>query len=141
VDMFITATCVHLHRPTGRLTFASAGHPPALVRRSSHAPLESVGDAGLPLGVDPSAKYESCSLQIQSGGWVLLHTDGITETRNPKDELYGDDRLTEWLSSPSNRFDSAATFRSALRDNLDAFRDGTSLPDDETFVVAVHQSR
>lgn len=141
VDMFITATCVHLHRPTGNLTFASAGHPPALVRRSAEAPLESVGDAGLPLGVDPSATYESCSLQINSGGWVLLHTDGITETRNRKDEFYGDERLMEWLSNPGNRYKSASEFRSALRDNLDAFRDGTSLPDDETFVVAVHQSR
>lgn len=142
VDMFITVACLHLDRVTGTLTIASAGHPPAFMASHAGAPVTPLGDAGLPIGIDPLATYTPVQTTLGPGGWILIHTDGVTETRNPKGELLGEQRLIEWLESHSATFSDAESFKSGLRHMADAFREGTSLTDDETFLLAVrHPSK
>ena len=39
------------------------------------------------------AEYEQETTQLCSGDVVLFYTDGVTETVNPDEELYGEERL------------------------------------------------
>jgi serine phosphatase RsbU (regulator of sigma subunit)/anti-sigma regulatory factor (Ser/Thr protein kinase) len=67
---------------SGRLTFASAGHPPPLLFgpdgrarfvEELHAP---------PLGVRMDAPYPECSCILEPGTTLLLYTDGLVEVRH-----------------------------------------------------------
>ena len=56
--------------------------------------MEEVGDAivGLPLGVRDNP-YEQMTFALEPGDRLLLYTDGVTEARNPSNDLYGLERL------------------------------------------------
>lgn len=79
---------------TGARTIAlcQAGHPnPLYVRRG--APPEFVGKGGLPVGILPTAEYESITLHYNSADRLFLYSDGITECQNADGDMFGDERL------------------------------------------------
>jgi hypothetical protein len=89
------ATCavVQIHR-TGECLLSSAGHPLPLVNgREVHL------HTGLPLGLIANNSYAETAITIQQGECLVLYTNGVTEARNAKGELFGEDRLQEMFSN------------------------------------------
>ena len=99
VDRFVTLTFALLTRSgDGVLArIASAGHPPALVRRETGA-VERVDKPGLIIGVDLHADYEEARVQLAPGDTLVLYTDGILEARFER-ESFGDARLAGAVAS------------------------------------------
>lgn len=97
-DRFATMITAVLEPESGRVTLVNAGHLPALIR-DSHGRVREVGaeDAGLPLGVDSSARYVGCSELLRPGETLILFTDGITEAMDHEHCCYGTARLTQVL--------------------------------------------
>mgnify|MGYP002641069286 CR=1 FL=1 len=92
-DRFVTACSLCLS-PTGRLTVASAGHPPPLLLRANGKVELLESDGGPPLGMFPAplnAKEHSVSLE--KGERVLLYSDGLTEHPTPGGGQFGQERL------------------------------------------------
>jgi len=89
-DAFVTAFHGVYDPPARTLDYALAGHLPPLVLRAKGAvePLEAT--AGPPLGVVADAKYADRRIRLDEGDRLLLFTDGVTETRNEEDDLFGD---------------------------------------------------
>jgi sigma-B regulation protein RsbU (phosphoserine phosphatase) len=73
----------------GRFVYSNAGHPAALLRDpgGSVRPLESLS---VPLGILPEVTYESVTLEIEPGTVLLAYTDGLSESRNPQGEMFGE---------------------------------------------------
>jgi phosphoserine phosphatase RsbU/P len=70
-----------------RVTLASAGHPaPYLDGR------EVSLEAGLPLGIDAEAAYESWELRLATGQRLTFVSDGVVEAANARGELFGFER-------------------------------------------------
>jgi serine phosphatase RsbU (regulator of sigma subunit)/hemoglobin-like flavoprotein len=91
---FITLACLQLDLRTHRYTLANAGHHPPLVRRSStDAAYVGHDQAGMPIGIDRSAVYESVEQSLEPGDSLILFTDGINEAIGPGGELYGMERI------------------------------------------------
>lgn len=91
-------TCFYgiLDLATGKLEYSRAGHnPPYLVRGAAAQPLAAAG--GLPLGMLKRVKYDTATVQLAPGDTLLLFTDGITEAMNPRQEMYGEERLAQLL--------------------------------------------
>jgi len=79
-DHFATILCAILDRTTGKLTFASGGHPPPiLVGERTSAVLDT--DPGPPIGVVRTARYSDMTVGIDYGAVFLLYTDGLVESR------------------------------------------------------------
>ena len=57
--------------------FASAGHPSLVIVHENHAELSK--REGLPLGVEPDARYESSIVLLDGVKMLVLYTDGILE--------------------------------------------------------------
>lgn len=95
--LFVTMAYAILHWRTGTLEYCLGGHDlPRLLRADgSVEPLDNLG--GLVLGVSSSAKYQSATLQLNSGDHLVLYTDGITEAMDTGQQLFGVDRLDEVL--------------------------------------------
>jgi sigma-B regulation protein RsbU (phosphoserine phosphatase) len=82
---------------TRHLTMASAGGPyPLLVRDSK---VREIRVQGVPLGLLPDSSYESVSLELEPGDYVLFASDGILESLDAHQEEFGAERLSALLSS------------------------------------------
>jgi len=81
---------------TGRLTYASAGHEPAiLIRRAQRdAPRATVLDSeGMVLGIDAAQTYERSIAELQPGDTLLAVTDGTVEALDFQGARFGRPRL------------------------------------------------
>ena len=88
-ERFITLSLGVLEESTGKLSLASAGHLPVLVRRANGDIEEHGSDiTGFPIGVMPDFDYQQCDVMLQPGDVVVIYSDGITDARSPADELY-----------------------------------------------------
>lgn len=97
-DRFATLIAAVLEPQSGRVTLVNAGHLPALIR-DPRGQVREVGveESGLPLGVDASARYVSCTETLQPGETLLLFTDGVTEAMDHEHRCYGTERLVRVL--------------------------------------------
>lgn len=76
---------------TFRLTYASAGHEPALLLRDGR--FIELSEGGMVLGVDPRAWYEKGLIDLLPGDILLAYTDGVMDATNFNDEKFGRDRI------------------------------------------------
>lgn len=102
-ERFITLCLGVLEPDRRRLTFSSAGHLPILIRRANGQVEEAGHDLnGFPLGIMPDSEYQQRSVDLFAGDVVLVYSDGVTDGRSPKDELYvmaENDRLRKRLAT------------------------------------------
>ncbi|MBE0475644.1 MAG: SpoIIE family protein phosphatase [Coriobacteriia bacterium] len=100
--------------PTGRLRYCSAGHPPAIVRRTGatgEAPVETLPTDSPLLGAFSGATFEDGEAILNAGDTLLLYTDGVTEARSPEGGLFGLERLAEAVrEAPAEGDLTAAVF-------------------------------
>ncbi|HSO18037.1 MAG TPA: SpoIIE family protein phosphatase [Desulfosarcina sp.] len=95
---FVTVFLGVLDLNTGCLTYTSAGHIPQLfVGSKGNSVL--LGDAQCPaIGLDETYQFRQSSIYLQHGEGVLLFTDGVTEARAPKDQLFTQEALMNTVS-------------------------------------------
>ncbi len=76
------ATCVYavFDPVTRELCFATAGHPPPLLRDPAGPPRFLPSPSGAPLGVG-GVPFEAASESVVDGSRLLLYTDGLIESR------------------------------------------------------------
>jgi sigma-B regulation protein RsbU (phosphoserine phosphatase) len=131
---FITAFIANYSRSRQRLTYASAGHHPALLRRADpgNDVLALDRDGGMPLLVARDAAWTDVELEMLPGDILVLYTDGIIETRNANGEEFGTQRLERVVGEARPNVQSVVT---AIEMAVDDFRDGVQPRDDQTLVV------
>ncbi|HOX58153.1 MAG TPA: fused response regulator/phosphatase [Candidatus Paceibacterota bacterium] len=95
--MFVTAFYLVADVAAGRLSYATAGHPPPLrLRRGTGqaAPLPVPSRAGAALGLFGDAAYVTSECPLVPGDVILLFTDGLFEVMSADtQEEYGRQRL------------------------------------------------
>jgi PAS domain S-box-containing protein len=102
---FATACTAVLDPESGRLTYASAGHPPILVVTADGVPRWLSDGRSPPLGTMASGERPEASVTVTPGSVVVLYSDGLVERRRePLDA--GLARLEEAVTK--HRFAAAA---------------------------------
>ena len=94
-NMFITFFIGVLDLPTGKLRYCNAGHdrPFVIGKETNVLPAK----ANLPLGVVENMVYVAQETDLVPGDMLFLFTDGLTEAKNIKHQLFGIQRLTNYL--------------------------------------------
>ena len=97
-DRFCTvAYCELAVRPGGaRMVLSCGGHPLPLVLRRSGA-VEPVGRLGTLLGADVEPVLSDVIVDLAPGELVVLYTDGVTEVRAGREEIFGHRDLARLL--------------------------------------------
>jgi serine phosphatase RsbU (regulator of sigma subunit) len=129
-----TAICVSLH--ADHVIAASAGHPPALLACGETGTVRHSSSPGPMLGAFDDAQWESEKLEISANELLVLHTDGVTETRGPVDR-YGARRLQEVATAAAG--DAPSTFLAELEAALEGFAAGPNR--DDVAAVALRPAR
>lgn len=116
------------------LTYANAGHNlPYLI---SPEPVQLAGGSGTMLGVFPDEKWEDTAVEINGSGCLFMYTDGVTEAVNPRNELFGDERLKDVLANvcEENGPRMEEKIISAVSAEVTEFTGGAEQNDDITMV-------
>ena len=86
----VTAFIALLDMKTLTLTYANAGHPPALLLRGEG--LEALETTGPLLGAISGVEFQERTVALEPCDLLVMYTDGVTEARRQR-ELYGEERL------------------------------------------------
>ena len=115
------------------LCWVSAGHAPIFLYRAD-GQVEELYSSGIPLGIIANTPYEIAPIiNFSAGDILLIGTDGIWETRNTDEEMFGTERVIELLVRQADA--SADSIAEQLISDLDSFRGGHSRDDDITLMV------
>jgi sigma-B regulation protein RsbU (phosphoserine phosphatase) len=118
---------------SGQLLSINAGQdPPILLRRDGEALCLTRG--GSLLGIPRQTPYECERTVMRPGDLLVAFTDGITETRSPRGEEFGRERLVWHLRE--NRALPAAELARSVVAAAEAFSAGAAAADDRTILVA-----
>ena len=112
-SIFVTLFIGILDLPTGRLRYCNAGHELPILIDHSHSQVltESLASAedqqctmidakpNLPIGLFSDFIYESQEMILQPGSTLYLYTDGLTEARNERNEMFGRKRVLQLISN------------------------------------------
>lgn len=90
---FVTACTIFIDLENETLSYATAGHPPPLLWRSSSQEILQLTHGSLILGPFPDVVYENTALDFKKNDRLVLYTDGIIETSNKSGEFFGTEQL------------------------------------------------
>lgn len=131
IGMFVTGWLGIVELSTGKVDFANAGHnPPAICHDGEFTYLKC--KPGFVLAGMEGLKYQSQHLQLEPGDIIFLYTDGVTESTNIHDELYGEKRLLEFLNGHHNM--SMEALCTAVKEDTDKFKGDAEQFDDITMI-------
>ncbi len=141
-NMFVTAWVGVLDIETGTVTFANAGHNPPvrLARKGKTTDPDFIASRSGPmLAFMDGIAYRPREISLTPGDTLFLYTDGVTEALDPKNELYGEDRLLVTLRAiESPEPESVCTI---VRAAVTAFAAGAPQADDITVLAIKYVSR
>jgi sigma-B regulation protein RsbU (phosphoserine phosphatase) len=112
-----------------------AGHDAAFFYDGPSDSFTQLDGGGLPLGVISDVVYEQHQRAIMPGQIIVIGTDGIWETRNPQNEMFGKARLRKIIQDQAQK--SAREIITAVFDALNAFRYPLEIKSDDITLVIV----
>ena len=131
---FMTLFYAELRPDEGELRWIRAGHDPAFIYHPDTDKFETLMGEGTTLGVSCDVRFVEYRQVFLPGQILLLTTDGIRETRNPDDEMFGNAALRQIVRE--NAAQSAESILTAILAELESFRGPeTKSEDDATLVV------
>lgn len=96
-DVFITMIYGIFDLPARNLNVARAGHNPLVVWRNKTNTIEIINPKGIALGLKNGEQYESLieerTVGFEENDVFVFYTDGVTETMNLHQEVFGEERL------------------------------------------------
>jgi serine phosphatase RsbU (regulator of sigma subunit) len=134
-NRLVTLFYAELDTARGDFHYVNAGHNAPFLLRPSGA--TRLGTTGVALGVMPGSAFDGRGETLAPGDRLFLFTDGVSESFDPQDREYGEDRLEAFLLS-----------RHALRspDLIEAVREdvlafcGSARPRDDMTMMVVERS-
>ena len=118
-----------------RLQLARAGHCPILLLRNDLA--ENLRPSGLGLGLDFGSRFaetlDEVELNLQENDTIVLYTDGISESKNSKNEDFGDFQFQKILLENTNK--SADDITNSVLKEITLFSSNNHQHDDITLVI------
>lgn len=133
--MFVTCFVGVLDIPTGKFTFANAGHNAPLLYRAGGAYDWLKVKPGFVLAGLDNMQFTSEELTMHRGDRLYLYTDGVTEALNPAEELYGEDRLLETMNREDVKKQPIEKVVEAVQEDIHVYADGAEQADDITMLL------
>lgn len=132
VHQFATFFLARVSADGRRMTYCNAGHNwPALLRRGERTWLECGGTI---LGIMEDVALEEDSFELAPGDLLVFYTDGISEATNVEGELYGEERLMNYVADLPPALDPESIANRILAE-IERHLGRLEAQDDRTLVV------
>jgi phosphoserine phosphatase RsbU/P len=129
---FTTAFLAEYDPARRTLAYINAGHNHPILRRNN-GQIERLDVGGLPLGIQPDAKYESASIVLAPDDWLVIFTDGLVEAVNAYGAEFDEIRLLNTVAAGAALTPGEMLKR--LMAELDLFVGSTPQHDDVTCML------
>ena len=96
--MFVTTIVGRIIPSANRIELASAGHCKPLIVRADGSVHEIETEGSLPLGILPKVTYRQGKLDLERDDWLVCFTDGLSESRNPANKTFFDQKIIPSLA-------------------------------------------
>ena len=116
----------------GLFRYCNAGHPPPLICRKNGT-IDYLSTGGLILGSFSHARYENGRADLNEGDVLVLYTDGVTETTNDEEQVFGFKRLEQVIRQCKSS--TVEEIKNSLTDSLHQFTDHSNIQDDITVII------
>jgi sigma-B regulation protein RsbU (phosphoserine phosphatase) len=127
-DVFITLSIALLNNIENTVKYSGAGDLPLILKGKN---VTAISSEGLLLGFDENASYEDFELKLSAGNRIFLTTDGIPDSRNPKGESFGLERLKETIKAIPDDADGIEF----VKDKFQKFTQGNT--DDDISLIEI----
>ena len=134
--MFLTLFLAVLNTDNGEMTCVNAGHNPPLLNHNGIWEYKKIKHS-MALGVSKKAKFSEVIIKLEPKDSFFMYTDGVTEAQNTKNELYGEERLKEFLSNQKDY--TPKTLLLAVRNELKTFAGEAPQSDDITMIMGLYK--
>ncbi len=118
--------------PQGALEYVNAGHVPPLIRRAS-GELVELSSSNFPVGMFREAEFASQRVSLAPGDYLVIYSDGVSEARNLRDEMFEQERLSSLMRDFSGA--GVEQLAEAIGSGVRNFTGGAPQADDITMVV------
>ena len=137
-QMFVTVWLGVLELSTGRLAAANGGHLCPVVCRNGC--FELLKDKhGMVLGGLDGSRYTDYEIPLAPGDKVFMYSDGVTEARNSRKEMFRMARLAESLNRHGNG--SPGEIIRAVKSDIDEFAGDAPQFDDITMLLVEYRGQ
>lgn len=130
--MFVTAWMGMLEISSGKLTYVNAGHNPPVVKGEDGIFRYLKCSPGFVLAGLEGIPYNQESIQLHKGDSIYLYTDGVTDTINMQEEMYGEDKLENVLNL--HKAETPEEILKAIKKELEMFAGEAEQFDDVTML-------
>jgi phosphoserine phosphatase RsbU/P len=135
--MFISMCYVVIHRTTGEITLARAGHDAPLCFNASTREVTRINPPGMALGIDSGDVFDriikDVNVPLNSGDCLVLYTDGITEAQDQNAVEYGIEKVISAIQVSARESSSDVIRR--LTDDFRIFIGDQPQHDDVTLIA------
>jgi sigma-B regulation protein RsbU (phosphoserine phosphatase) len=128
---YVTLTVLVWEHAHCRFVMANAGAEPPVICRNAEIIKPRV--EGVPAGLLDDRQYEELVFDAQANDLIVLHSDGVTDQINSREEEYGRGRLSRALRRVCGK--SPDKVADTILADLDAFTAGAPAFDDQTMIV------
>ena len=129
---FTTAFLAEYDPVRRTVDYINAGHNNPILRRANEQ-IERLDVGGLPFGILPETKYDSATVTLAPGDWLIIFTDGLVEAENARQEDYGEARLLAAIEAGKSV--EPADMLKRLMAEVDLFVGNTPQHDDVTCML------
>ncbi len=120
--MFISLVLAYIDLEQMEMTACNAGHLPPLFYNPQNGDIEQLKQGGIILGTFEDCEYKSETVKLKSGDMLLCFTDGVTESMDRHDNMFGRDGLIEYTRKHMEMEEDS--FLKGLKARIDKFVEG-----------------
>lgn len=132
--MFVTVWLGRINLESGELTYVSAGHPHAMIRRANGGFEPLALNRNKILAAFEDASYKQTTTILEEGDVIFLYTDGAIEAEK-NGEAFGEAKLIESLDRNFRKHSSMKALVKALRMEIGLYEKESDQKDDVTMLA------
>jgi serine phosphatase RsbU (regulator of sigma subunit)/HAMP domain-containing protein len=134
---FMTMLMLQWNSETKKMSYVGAGHEHILIYRHGTRQVESIRSGGVAMCMVPDIEkfVREKEVPLAENDAIMIYSDGITEGKNEKGQMFGLNRLIDSLRINGYKSSSEAIFDSISRD-FSAFLGTADQLDDITMIIA-----
>jgi len=131
--LFVTAWMCVVDLATGHMKYVNAGHNPPLIYSKDKGLYYLKTRPGFVLAGIDTFRYHQAEFTLKENDRLLLYTDGVTEATNSSQQLYGENRLFDYVNNHLN--DSAKSIVEGIWQDTIQFKGEMEQFDDITMLA------
>lgn len=133
-ETLVTVLYAILDPVNHNVTFTNAGHNRPIIKRvPPGTKVEKLQMAGLPIGLFDEINLTDVTISLDPGDVLVTYTDGLTESFDTNDEMFGEDRLLRLIEACPES--SAQAILDRILAEAAAFAVGMPQSDDITLLI------